>query len=124
MEPFYTLFSGHTFGFKIQSLSVFLLVAMFLILMPLLVGIFYTQANEGRLLIHVRKGWQLMFVMILLSIAVSLVDMGVGFENWLLMLPFIAMFHGYGYKASTVKIYPLFLFWASVILIISNYILK
>lgn len=123
-DSFFTIYNGLTFGFTVQKISVMFLIAMFLILMPLLVGVFYTQSNANRLLIHVRKGWQLIFLMILLCIVVSLVDMGKGFENWILMLPFIAMFHGYGYKTSVIKLYPVIMFWLSVLLVICTYIFK
>ena len=123
-DSFFTIYNGLSFGFTVQKISVVFLVALFLILMPLLVGIFYTQSNANRLLIHVRKGWVLILVVIVLCVFVSLVDMGNGFENWVLMLPFIGMFHGYGYKTSVIKLYPILMFWLSVLLVMGTSVLS
>jgi hypothetical protein len=87
---------------------------IFLILLPLLAGIYYAQALSGRNMIHVRKAWQLFGIYILMSLLSVLFYSGSGNENWVLILLPVAAFHGYGYFNAEWKLYPYISFWLSI----------
>ena len=46
--------------------------SLFLLLAPLLAGFYYVQANSGKMMVHIRKGWYLFVWYILICIPISL----------------------------------------------------
>lgn len=94
--------------------------ALFLLLAPLLAGIYYVQANSGKMLAHIRKGWYLFLGYLVFAIVAALFDIDKTSENLVLALVPVAAFHGYGYLNAELKLYPKITFWITVAFIIAN----
>ena len=94
--------------------------ALFLLLAPLLAGIYYMQANLAKMLFHVRKGWHLFIWYLVISMAIALFDIEKTSENIVLTLAPVAAFHGYGHLNAELKLYPKIAFWLTVIFIVSS----
>lgn len=112
-------FNGFGIAFRYEKFSLWHAGMLFLILMPLLAGVFYIQTNSGRMLIHVRKAWNLFLLYAGVCLAITFVNVGNGIENWVLFLLPAAALHGYGYFNGELKLYPKIAFWLSVVFIIA-----
>lgn len=88
--------------------------ALFLLLAPLLAGIYYMQANSAKMLFHIRKGWYLFTWYLVISIAIALFDIEKTSENMIVTLVPAAAFHGYGYLNAELKLYPKIAFWLTI----------
>jgi hypothetical protein len=86
----------------------------FLITIPFLAGGYYVQDNLRRMLIQVRKGWSLLLLFLLGAIFIPFVNSSDTFENWVMAAIPFAAFHACTYLYSTLRIFPLILFWATV----------
>lgn len=94
--------------------------ALFLLLAPLLAGIYYVQANSAKMLVHIRKGWYLFMAYLVVAIVAALFDIEKTSENLVPALVPVAAFHGYGYMHAELKLYPKIAFWTTVAFIIVN----
>lgn len=92
--------------------------ALFLLLAPLFAGIFYMQANAGKMSVHVRKSWYLFLWYLAIAIIVAMFDIENTSENIVIALLPIAAFHGYGYMNAELKLFPKIAFWLSIAFII------
>ena len=97
--------------------------AFFLVLAPLLAGIYYVQQHSSRMLIHIRKSWLIFGLYILTGIGVSFFNTGAGLENLVLILAPVAAFHGYGYFNAEWKPFASICFWLSVAFIIAHQVM-
>jgi len=104
----------------VQGLSTPLVAAAgaFLLVVPFLAGGYYVQDSLRRMLIHLRKGWSLILLYLLVAIFVPFVNSMDTFENWVLATIPFAAFHACTYLYSKLKIFPLLLFWLTVIYIL------
>lgn len=112
------LFQLGNFGFARVAHTEWLAIAIFLALLPLLVGAYYVQSLSGRMLIHVRKAWQLFGVYFLTAIAMSFFNSSITFANLILPIVPLAAFHGYSYYNAEVKIYTTIVFWGTIAFIL------
>lgn len=97
--------------------SAWLAGGIFLLMVPFLTGGYYIQLNLRRMLINVRKGWSLLLLYLFASLLLPFVNTSETFENWIMgMLP-LAAFHACTYFYSTLRIYPLILFWVTVLFV-------
>jgi hypothetical protein len=94
--------------------SVWLAVSALLLMVPFLSGGYFVQDNLRRMLIHVRKGWSLFLLYLLVAIFVPFVNSSNTFENWIMAAVPFAAFHACTYFYPPRKIIPLVLFWISV----------
>lgn len=94
--------------------------ALFLLLAPLLAGIYYMQANSGKMMLHIRKAWYLFLWYLVISMIVGLFNIENSSENMILILIPIAAFHGYGYLNAELKLYPKISFWVSIAFIVAS----
>lgn len=86
----------------------------FLITIPFLAGGYYVQDNLRRMLIQVRKGWSLLLLFLLGAIFIPFVNSSDTLENWVMAAIPFAAFHACTYLYSTLRIFPLILFWITV----------
>ncbi len=107
-------FNGGSIGLHVERLTIWHAGALFLLLMPLLSGIYYIQSLSGRMLIHVRKAWNLFLIYIVVCFIITFFNIGVGHENWLLLMLPTAAIHSYGYFNAEWNLYPKIAFWLSV----------
>lgn len=100
--------------------SIWLGVALLLLMIPFLTGGYFVQENLRRMLIQVRKGWSIFLVFLLVAIFIPFVNATNTLENWVMMaLPF-STFHAATYFYPSKKLFPLLLFWGTVIFIVAH----
>ena len=99
--------------------SAWLAGSVFLLVVPFLTGGYYVQDNLRRMLIQVRKGWSLLLLYLLCAILVPFVNSSGTFENWVMCAIPFASFHACTYLYSTFRIFPLVLFWITVLFVLA-----
>src|SRR5215470_204114 len=99
--------------------SIWLAASALLLMVPFLTGGYFVQDNLRRMLIQVRKGWSLLLLYLLAALFVPFVNSTNTFENWVMCTVPFAAFHACTYLYSTFRIYPLLLFWLTVIFIVA-----
>lgn len=108
-----------TLGFPSLNQSAWLAGSVFLIMVPFLAGGYYVQENLRRMLINIRKGWSLLLLYLLTALLLPFVNSSETFENWIMAMVPMAAFHGFAYLHSTWRIFPLILFWLTVVFIVA-----
>ena len=87
-------------------------VTVSLILLILVTGLIYWQSESRRLLIHVRKNWGVLMVMLLVMLPIPFINKDAGLDSLVLWIipasPFIAK----GFLAPQKNILPNLMFWA------------
>jgi hypothetical protein len=99
--------------------SAWLAASVFLIMVPFLAGGYYVQENLRRMLINIRKGWSLLLLYLLTALLLPFVNSSDTFENWIMAMVPMAAFHGFAYLHSTWRIFPIIIFWLTVIFVIA-----
>lgn len=112
-------YNGLSASVRSEKYTIWHAGGLFLVLMPFLAGIYYTQSLSGRMLIHVRKAWNLFIIYTAVCFGITFFNVGGGIENWTLVLMPIAAFHGFGYFNAELKLYPKIVFWITVIFVIA-----
>jgi hypothetical protein len=107
-----------TLGYPSMKQSAWLSGSAFLIMIPFLSGGYYVQQNLRRMLINIRKGWSLLLLYLFAALLLPFVNTSDTFENWIMAMVPMAAFHGYSYLYSGWKIFPLLLFWLTVVFIL------
>ena len=113
-------YNGIEIGLAGEKYTIWHAGALFLTLMPFLVGFYYVQALSGRMLIHVRKAWNLFILYAAICIVISFFNIEQGLENWVLLMLPLAALHGFGYFNAELKLYPKIAFWLSAGFIIAS----
>lgn len=108
-----------SFGVPVVEQSAWLAAGVFLLMVPFLVGGYYVQDNLRRMLINVRKGWSLLLLYLFTALLLPFVNTSGTFENWVMAMVPMAAFHGCAYLYSTVRIFPLLLFWITVAFVVA-----
>lgn len=106
-------------GFPSLKQSAWLAASVFLVLVPFLAGGYYVQDNLRRMLINVRKGWSLLLLYLFTALLLPFVNSSDTFENWIMAMVPMAAFHGFAYLHSLLRIFPVLLFWLTVVFIIA-----
>lgn len=88
-----TLLPHISIGIPALRQSAWLAGAVFLLMIPFLSGGYYVQDNLRRMLIHVRKGWSLLLLYLLVSLLLPFVNNSDSFENWIMAMVPLASFH-------------------------------
>jgi hypothetical protein len=112
------LFPHFSIGMPGIKQSAWLAGSAFLLIVPFLSGGYFVQDNLRRMLIQVRKGWSLLLLYLLGAIFIPFVNHSDSFENWVITAIPFAAFHACTYLYSTIKIFPLLLFWLTVAFIL------
>jgi hypothetical protein len=103
-----------TIGLPSIKQSAWLAGAVFLIMVPFLMGGYYVQENLRRMLINVRKGWSLLLLFLLTALLLPFINTSDTFENWIMGMVPLAAFHGFAYLHSTWRPFALISFWLTV----------
>lgn len=99
--------------------SIWLAGGAFLIVLPFLAGGYLVQDSLRRMLIQVRKGWSLLLLFLLGAFFIPFVNSGDNFENWVLTAIPFAAFHASTYMYSSFRIFPMAIFWLSVVFVLA-----
>lgn len=108
-----------TAGIPHSQHTIWLAGCLFLVLMPLLVGVYYVQTLSARMLIHIRRAWMLFGFYILFGVLMIFFNSGAGMENFLIVFAPVAAFQGYGYYSAEWRPFALICFWMTVVFILS-----
>jgi hypothetical protein len=109
-------------GVPLQKATLRVAGTVFLLLLPLLTGIYYAQSLSGKMLIHVRKAWILFGWYAIMGILMMFFFPSENYSNWVCLLLPVASFHGFGYLNTEIRVYPPVAFWLSVVLIVVSVI--
>ena len=91
-----------------------------LLFIPFLMGGYYVQENLRKMLIQVRKGWSLLILLLLTTLAIPFFSLGDAYQAWVLVLIPLAAFHACTYLYSSLRIIPIVLFWVTFIFVLVN----
>jgi len=128
---FYAIYLFFTNQLKVKNILPYLTVQLpslqqsfwlpasaLLLMVPFLTGGYFVQDNLRRMLIQVRKGWSIVLIYLLVAIFVPFVNSSNTFENWIMAAPPFAAFHACTYFYPPRKLFPLILFWVSVVFVL------
>jgi len=111
------IWPNFSFSLPVIKQSAWLAGSAFLLAVPFIAGGYYIQNRLRRMLIQVRKGWSLLLLYLLAAILVPFFHNSNTFEDLVMCsIPFAA-FHACTYLYSTQRIFPLFLFWITVVFV-------
>ncbi len=113
-----TLWPYFTVGLPRVAQSAWLAGSAFLLVVPFLSGGYYVQESLRRILIQVRKGWSLLLLYLLGALFIPFINSSHSFENWIMAAIPLAAFHACTYLYSSLRIFPLLLFWITVAFIL------
>jgi hypothetical protein len=99
--------------------SAWLAGSVFLLMVPFLAGGYYVQDNLRKMLINVRKGWSLLLLYLMAAFLLPFVNTSETFENWVMAMVPMAAFHACTYLYSTLRIFPLLIFWITVVFVLA-----
>jgi len=114
-------------GITIPSLSgsTFAYIAIVLIIITLVVGIFFIQLQMRRQLVQARKSWGLVFVYLLVSLFVPFLNETDNFDYWILSAIPVSMIASAAFLYPERKWFSLVIHWGMVVLIIiMSYFIK
>jgi hypothetical protein len=106
-------------GVPSMDQSAWLAAAVFLLMVPFLIGGYYVQDNLRRMLINVRKGWSLLLLYLLAALLVPFVNTSETFENWVMAMVPMAAFHACTYFYATWRPLAHIIFWITAAFIIA-----
>jgi hypothetical protein len=93
--------------------------ALLLLVVPLLAGLYYVQDNTRKMLIQVRRGWSVFFLLLLLTAAMALL-LDLTAAGWMLLLLPLTFYHACFYSLSTFRVVPLLMFWLSFFYVLAG----
>lgn len=96
-------------------------IRIILLLAPVIIGMYYIQANTGRMLIQVRKSWALMSFYLCIALFIPFVNAASSYTYWMLTAVPLAAFHGAAYLYPKRFTFPNYLHWLMVIFIIAAF---
>ncbi|MBM3922676.1 MAG: hypothetical protein FJ340_05655 [Sphingomonadales bacterium] len=84
--------------------------AFFLLLLPLLAGLYQVQDNTRKMLIQVRRGWTVLFFLLLVTALMALFQEEAS-TGWMLGLIPLVFYHACFYLLTSFRVIPLLFFW-------------
>jgi hypothetical protein len=85
------------FTFPVIPGSIWIIVAMSLLVIPFIIGGVYVQNNLNKMLIHTRKSWSLMLAFLIIAVFVIIINKAGTYENWIVTAMPFAVFHSAAY---------------------------
>jgi hypothetical protein len=102
-----------SFNLPRMPTSIFSTISIVLLVIPFIIGGVFVQNNLNKMLIQVRKGWSLLLIMLMISMAVIVLEGDTNYVNWILCVVPISTFHSAGYFYPTKRTLPLAIHWIS-----------
>jgi hypothetical protein len=102
--------------------SLWITGGIILLVLPFLIGGYYVQDNLNKMLIHIRKSWSLLLVLLIVSLLIIVINPGTNYLHWLLVAVPIAGFHAAAYYYIPKRNAAFLLHWLTFIyVIVLNY---
>jgi len=116
----WTILKPH-FSFSIpNSLPVVWLGGVvFLLAIPFLIGFYHIQDQVRKMLIQVRSGWTVFFLLLLAGIFIPLFSVK-PYVGWVILLMPLSAYHASFYYYTSFRIFPLLFFWITFFFILLN----
>jgi hypothetical protein len=113
-----------SFTFPAFPVSVWIVAAMSLLVLPFIIGGIFVQNNLNKMLIHVRKSWSLLLAFLVTGIFVIIINKAGSYENWIVTAMPFAVFHSAAYYYPQNKFLAGVLHWLCFsVAIVINYFL-
>lgn len=108
------------FHFPAPHPDTWLLISLGYLFLTLVIGIFFWQQFNNRMVIQIRKNWSVMMVLLLILLVAPFIFVGAGMDTAILCLIPLSAFvaNAFGYPKRL--IIPNLLFWLSIVLIVHN----
>ena len=97
-----------------------LVVSLSVLVIVLLAGLYYWQVANSRMVIQIRKNWGVMMVMLFILIPIPFIFEKAGIESAFMSLVPLGAFAGNVFSFPKRLLFPNFLFWLSVLVIVYN----
>ncbi len=127
VAPFYFLFTFLYLTDRVQRLQryipdwelnlpdvnsrVMFTISLAIILIMLVVGIFFWQTVSRRMLIHVRKNWNVLMVMLIVMLPLPFISKNAGLDSLLLWIIPVSPFIAKGFLLAKKRPLPTLMFW-------------
>ena len=112
------------FTFPAIPASIWIIVAISLLVIPFIIGGVYVQNNLNKMLIHIRKSWSLLLVFLIAAIFVIIINKAGSYENWIVTAMPFAVFHSAAYYYPVNKVLINVLHWVSFsVAVVINYLI-
>jgi hypothetical protein len=98
--------------------SIWAWVGMLMLVVPFLVSGFFIQGNILRMLIQVRKSWNLLLLYLITALLIPFINASPSFSYWIICAPPFAAFHANAYASARGKWLPFLIHWAIVLFIL------
>ena len=93
-------------------------LAIALILLTVIVGIYFVQTNLRRQLVHTRKNWTMILVYMPVAFFVPFININDRLDYWVLVAVPAAVISSAGFLYPTKKLFPVSMHWAMVCLVV------
>ena len=97
-----------------------LIVCLGVILVVLLLGLYYWQLTNKRMVIQIRKNWALMLMLLIILLAIPFIFSHAGIESGLMALVPIAAFAANAFSYPRRQLLPNIIFWLCIAVIAYN----
>lgn len=92
---------------------------LFILFIPFLVGFYHVQDQVRKMLIQVRRGWTVIFILLLAGFLMPLFSLA-PFMGWMIVLIPLSTYHASFYYYTSFRIFPLLFFWISFLFVLLN----
>lgn len=92
---------------------------LFLLAIPFLIGFYHIQDQVRKMLIQVRRGWTVLFFLLITSFLIPLFSTS-PYVGWVLLTLPLAVYHTSFYYYTSFRIFPLLFFWITFFFILLN----
>jgi hypothetical protein len=113
-----TLFSL-SFSFPNSLPAVWIGGLLFILIIPFLIGFYHIQDQVRKMLIQVRRGWTVIFILLLTGFFSPLFS-ATPFTGWMVLLIPLSVYHASFYYYTSFRIFPLLFFWISFLFVLLN----
>ena len=92
---------------------------LFLLTIPFLIGFYHIQDQVRKMLIQVRRGWTVFFLLFLARLFIPLFSLN-PYTGWVILLLPLSTYHASFYYYTSFRIFPLLFFWVTFFFILLN----
>ena len=104
----------------IDKLNSIAWIGIAVLIITVVLGIYHNQENSGRMVIHLRKNWGVMFVLLLLMVPIPFIFKSASLDSAVLSLVPLSAFAANFYSYPKRLLLPNLLFWLSVAFLAYN----
>lgn len=92
---------------------------LFLLTIPFLIGFYHIQDQVRKMLIQVRRGWTVFFLLLLAGLLIPLFSLN-PYIGWVILTLPLSTYHASFYYNTSFRIFPLLFFWITFFFILLN----